>query len=135
MQRAELDRLIAGRQAGRGQEIGTCCHDLRQGVNSWSPEMYRILGLPVGDGHPPPGFGMALYSRESQVRLKAAMAEALKRDGGRVDIDLSISHSGGFRINVHVVGVVTFEGGVPAWLDATMTERVIQRAQGGGLDR
>lgn len=132
MVREKLERIIESRVAARPKEVGTCCHDLRQGITTWSPTMYEMLGLPVGDGHPPAGFGMALYSRESQVRLEAALAEAMKHDGGRVALDLAIRHADGYCINVHVAGVVTYEDGAPAWVDATMAERIFRKAARGG---
>ena len=137
MQREELDRLISERYARRGEELATCCHDLRTGMTSWSPGMYRVLGLPLGDGHPPKGFGLALYSRESKIRLEAAVAEATQRHGGRLDLELTIQHAGGHYIGVRVVGVVTFESSVPAYLDATMAERATTKAvhKGGGVGR
>lgn len=84
--------------------------------------MYEILGLPLGDGHPPKGFGMALYSPDSRARLEAATAEAMPYDGGRIDLDLSIRHAAGYYIDVRVTGAVRHIGNSPAFLEGTMAE-------------
>ena len=97
--------------------------------------MYEILGLPIGDGHPPKGFGLALYTPDSRERITAAMAEACQYDGGRIDLDLSIRHGAGHYVPVRVQGIVRFLNGQPAYLDGTMTERDVSgyagRAGGG----
>ena len=123
MTRGELERAIADRCAQlRPTDPCGWCYDMVANVSTWTPCMYRLLGLPQGDGKPSTDHWLSLYTPDSRERVIAASVAAVAHDGGTFDAALSIRHSSGSYLSVRVVGRVTFQNGQPAFVDGTMTE-------------
>lgn len=95
-------------------------HDIASGLSTWTPCMYRLLGLPVGDGRPPKGLGFSLYSPESQAVIEAVTAVAYKQDGGCYSVPANIRHSAGHYIFVRVRAHVSSVAGIPSLVTGTM---------------
>jgi len=120
--RTQLERLAAKRYStidAPGEPVGWS-YDIESGLSTWSPGLYRLLGLPVGDGHPPAGFGLSRYSPESLAVMRTVSAAAEAQDGGSYDVPLYMRHESGHYIPVRVIGRVTSINGVPAVVIGTV---------------
>lgn len=122
MTRTQLERLAARRYStidAPGQPVGWS-YDIGSGLSTWSPGLYRLLGLPVGDGHPPADFGLSRYSPESLAVIRSVSAAAEAQDGGSYDVPLYMRHEAGHYIPVRVIGRVTSINGVPSVVNGTI---------------
>lgn len=124
MTRAELEKLAAKRYSAvvvPGEPVGWT-YDIASGLSTWTPGIYLMLGMPVGDGHPPANFGLSRYSPESRAVMEAVSAAAEAQDGGSYDVPVYMRHELGHYVLVRVTGRVTSIGGVPAVVNGTVQQ-------------
>lgn len=130
MTRAELEKLAAKRYSAidvPGEPVGWT-YDIESGLSTWTPGIYLMLGMPVGDGHPPANFGLSRYSPESRAVMEAVAAAAEAQDGGSYDVPVYMLHELGHYILVRVTGRVTSIGGVPAVVNGTIQQIAMRMA-------
>ena len=130
MTRAELERLAAKRYREievPGEPVGWT-YDIESGMSTWTPGIYLMLGMPVGDGHPPANFGLSRYSPESRAVMEAVSAAAEAQDGGSYDVPVYMRHELGHYILVRVTARVTSIGGVPAIVNGTIQQIALRMA-------
>jgi PAS domain-containing protein len=122
MTRAALERLVHERYSrlAAAPEIAGWSLDLKTTVVSWSPGIYRILGIPNAGQERPRGIAAKMMTPESAARFEASIAEATALDGASFDLELDIRHDDGFIVPIRVTGVSRHFDGIPAYIAGTM---------------
>lgn len=101
-------------RAGEVAGVGTWTLDLQTGQLTWSPETFRIHGLPVGS---PPGVeeAVAFYAPEARPVIRAAVDRAIE-DGTPWDLELPFIRCDGTPLWVRATGTAEFVDGRPVRL-------------------
>jgi PAS domain S-box-containing protein len=107
-------------RVGELAHVGGWEYDTATGAIAWTPETYRIHGLPQ-DFQPTLETAIAAYAPEARPTIRAAVAQALAGGGGW-DLELPFLRADGQRIWVRAVGSATFVDDRPVRLSGTLQD-------------
>ena len=114
-------------EAQRVGHIGSWALDVASGEVWWSPELYRIVGLPSDQPAPAWPQQEHLYTPESYARLRLAVERVLQ-DGVPFDMEVDMLRRDGERRAVEVCsGVIRAADGAPLRLVGALRDVTEQR--------
>ena len=124
------ERLMA--ETGRVAGVGGWEIDLVGGGLSWTPQAFRIAGIPP-DRQPTMEEALAFYPPEARQQVIEARTRVLA-SGGAYDVEVPFIRADGRRIWVRSVGSAVFEAGRPVRLVGAFMDVTAQVDQRRALD-